>query len=211
MQQYILIGDSGHGKVIADCIVSSGGEIIAKLDDKYIELFEEEAIVKGPLSLLPLLLTESVKVIISIGSNLIRKKIVERLSISNEQYATVIHKSAIISENAQIGYGTVVMPGAIINADAKVGNHCIVNTAAIVEHDNVLEDYVHISPNVTLTGNVHVSEGTQVGAASVVIPSVNVGEWSIIGAGSTVTKDLPSNITAVGAPAKVIKKEGLFI
>jgi acetyltransferase-like isoleucine patch superfamily enzyme len=38
------------------------------------------------------------------------------------------------------------------------------------------------------------------------IPQAHVGEWSIVGAGAVVTKELPSNITAVGAPAKVIKQ-----
>lgn len=210
MQRYILIGDSGHSKVITDCILSMNGRVIAKLDDKYNERFEEEAIIKGPLSLLNDFLDGDIRVIIAIGSNAIRQKIVSKLQLNLEDYTTVIHKSAIVSESAEIGYGTIVMPGAIINADTKIGNHCIVNSGSIIEHDNYIEDFVHISPNATLTGGVSIAEGTQIGAASVIVPGVTIGSWTMIGAGSTVTKDLPSNITAVGSPAKVIKKEGLL-
>ncbi|MBS7344074.1 MAG: acetyltransferase [Caryophanon sp.] len=210
MRRFILIGDSGHSKVITDCITSNGDQVIAKLDDKYTERFEGEAIIKGPLSLLDQLLDENVFVVIAIGSNKVRKLLVEKLHLPLEHYGTVIHKSAIVSESAQIGYGTVVMPSAIINADAKIGNHCIINSSAIVEHDNCVNDYVHISPNTTLTGNVRIGEGTQVGAASVVIPGVEVGVWTMIGGGSTVVRNIEDHVTAVGNPAKVIKKEGLL-
>lgn len=210
MQRYILIGDSGHSKVITDCITSNNDIVVAKLDDKYTEVFEEEAIVKGPLSALSDLLDANMKIIIAIGANHIRKIIKEKLSVSDEQYGIVVHKSAIISESAKIGYGTVVMPGAIINADTKIGNHCIINSGAIVEHDNTIGHYAHISPNATLTGGVTIGEGTQIGAASVVIPGTEVGEWTMVGAGATVVKTLPSYVTAVGSPAKVIKKEGLL-
>lgn len=210
MQRFILIGDSGHSKVIADCITSNGNQVIAKLDDKYTHQFEEEAIVKGPLSLLHQFLDEDVKVIIAIGSNTIRQMIVQKLNLADCYYGKAIHKSAIISKSVTIGHGTVVMPSAIINADTKIGNHCIVNSAAIVEHDNHIGDYVHISPNVTLTGGVTVEEGTQIGAASVAIPGTHIGAWTMVGAGSTIVKHIPSHVTAVGSPAKVIKKEGLL-
>lgn len=210
MQRYILIGDSGHSKVITDCIKSNGDVVAAKFDDKYTEVFKEGAIVKGPLSALPNLLDTNTKIIIAIGANHIRKKIMTKLRLPLEQYGIVVHKSAIISESAKIGYGTVVMPGAIINADTKIGNHCIINSGAVVEHDNIINDYVHISPKTALTGNVKVGEGTQIGAASAVIPGIEVGEWTMVGAGSTVVKNLPNYVTAVGSPAKVIKKEGLL-
>lgn len=205
MQQYILIGDSGHSKVIADCISSTGGKVVAKLDDKYSATFQEDGIVKGPVSEVDNLVNENRKVVIAIGSNQIRQQIVKRLNLPTHYYGIIVHKKAIVSDSASINRGTVVMPGAIINADAIVGKHCIINTGAVVEHDNTVQDFVHISPNATLTGGVKVGEGTQIGAAAVVLPGVSIRNWSIIGAGSTVTKDLPSNITAVGSPAKPIK------
>lgn len=207
MLQYIIIGDSGHGKVITDCIESLGQRVIAKLDDKYDGQFKEDGVIKGPISLVHELLDNDVRVVIAIGSNRIRKEIVENLQLREEYYGIIAHKSSIISDKSRIGIGTVVMPNTIINAGAVIGKHCIINTAAVIEHDNYLENYVHISPNVTLTGNVTILEGTQMGAGSIAIPGVTIGAWSIVGAGSTVIHDLSNEITAVGSPAKVIKKE----
>ena len=39
-----------------------------------------------------------------------------------------------------------------------------------------------------------------------IMPGVTIGDGVVVGAGSIVTKDLPTNSLAVGAPAKIIKK-----
>lgn len=86
-------------------------------------------------------------VIVSIGVNSTRKKIVEKL---NCHFGVAIHPTAVVSPSARIGEGTVVMAGAIINAGAVIGKHCIINTGASVDHECVLGDYVHIAPRVAL-------------------------------------------------------------
>ncbi|MCT6923376.1 acetyltransferase [Metasolibacillus sp.] len=203
---FVLIGDSGHGKVIADCIQAGGHHLIAKLDDKYLSSFQEGPYKKGPISMIKGLLAEDIKVIISIGHNAIRQKIVDRLQLSIEYYGTVIHPSAIISPTAKIGYGTVIMPNVVINADSVIENHVILNTGCVIEHDCTIQNFAHISPGAVLTGGVLVQEGTQIGARSSVNPTMQIGKWSMIGAGSAVINDIPDNVTAVGVPAKIIKE-----
>ena len=40
------------------------------------------------------------------------------------------------------------------------------------------------------------------------MPGVTIGDNSVIGAGSIVTKDIPSNVVAVGNPCKVMREIG---
>lgn len=208
--KYILIGDSGHGKVIEDSIRANGHQVIAKLDDKYQSIFREDVYTKGPISAIKKLLNEETKVVISIGYNHIRKKIVERLQLSLECYGTVVHPSAVVSPSCTIANGTVVMPNVVINADSVVGNHVILNTSCIIEHDCIIHDFAHISPSAVLTGGVSVHEGTQIGARSSVNPTLQIGKWAIVGAGSTVINDIPNAVTAVGVPAKIIKERRIL-
>ncbi|MGN7479856.1 acetyltransferase [Solibacillus silvestris] len=210
MTSYILIGDSGHGKVIEDCIVASGHRVIAKLDDKYNSQFQEGPYIKGPLSIIKELLDNQTKIIISIGHNFIRRQVVERLALKEDCYGIIKHPSAVISPSAILGYGTVIMPNVVINASSKIGHHVILNTASIIEHDCLIKDFVHISPGTVLTGGVEVGIGTQVGAKTSVNPLVKIGKWSIVGAGSAVIRNIPDNVTAVGIPTTVIKKEGFI-
>lgn len=207
MKNYVLIGDSGHAKVIEDCIVANGYRVIAKLDDKYTTSFQDGPYLKGPLCVIKdLLNNNNIKVIISIGNNEVRNNIFERLQLPIDLYGLVKHPTAVISPSVKIGEGTVIMPNVVINADSIIGNHAILNTGSIIEHDCKIDDYVHISPGAVLTGGVEVGIGTQIGAKASIIPCVKVGNWSIIGAGSVVIKNISSNVTAIGVPTNVIKE-----
>ena len=77
-----------------------------------------------------------------------------------------------------------------------------------------ITDITHVTNDTTLpvlmqgiiTKPVRICEGAFVGNNSVILPGVIVGKHAIIGANSVVTKDVPDFATAVGAPAKIIKK-----
>ncbi len=53
---------------------------------------------------------------------------------------------------------------------------------------------------------VHIGKNCWLGAGVVVLPGVTIGDNVVIGAGSIVTKDIPSNVVAVGNPCKVLRK-----
>lgn len=189
-----LYGASGHAKVIIDILNANGIEISEIFDD-----FSTDTSLNGIKISLPIATNE--ELIVSIGDNSIRKRIVENGNF--QQFGIAIHPSAIISPNAEIGEGTVIMQGAIIQSGAKIGKHCIVNTGATIDHDCILNDYVHISPGVNLCGNVFVGAGAQIGVGSAVVPGVKIGEWSLVCAGSVVAHDIPSNCVAAGNFCKV--------
>lgn len=114
--------------------------------------------------------------------------------------------TALICKTAVYGEGLQVMPAAIVHNDVKIGDQCIINTRALVEHDCVLKDGVEIGPGAVLCGRVRVGENSWIGANATVRPRVNIGGNSIIGAGAVVVTDIPSNVVAVGVPAKVIRE-----
>jgi acetyltransferase EpsM len=68
----------------------------------------------------------------------------------------------------------------------------------------VIADFVHISPNATLSGNVKAGEGSHIGAGATIIQGITIGKWCTVGAGAVVIKDVPDYATVVGVPARVI-------
>ena len=190
-----LYGASGHGMVILDILEANGIPVEGFIDDNpALDELLGLPVYHGK--------NDAEELIISIGSNKIRKLLANKLPA---RYHTAIHPSAIISPRANIGEGSVIMQGAVVQTCASVGKHCIINTGASIDHECQLGDYVHISPHATLCGNVCIGEGTWIGAGSTIIQGTNIGKWCIIGAGATVIHDIPDGVLVAGTPAKVIK------
>lgn len=194
MNKVYLYGAGGHAKVILD---------ILQLNNIVVEkIFDDDITIKDFMGI-PVSRESRSPLIVSIGDNMIRKKIVS--TFSNIRYERAISQKAIISESALVEEGTVVMQGSIIQSCARIGKHVIINTAATIDHDCIIHDFVHIAPGSNLCGEVEVGEGTLIGAGSTIIQGVKIGKWCKIGAGSVVTRNIPDNVVAIGAPCKVTK------
>jgi sugar O-acyltransferase (sialic acid O-acetyltransferase NeuD family) len=198
-ESVVIIGASGHGKVIADIIIKSGDCLLGFLDD-------DDSLPDKILDFPILGKTEDickydnkVKFIIGIGNNSLRKQIDEKYSIN---WYTAIHPSAVIAVDVSIGKGSVVMANSVINPSTKIGRHCIINSGAIVEHDNEIGDFVHISPNVSLGGTVKVDELTHVGIGVTVKNNVSITTECVVGAGAVVVRDITEKGVYVGVPVK---------
>lgn len=97
------------------------------------------------------------------------------------------------------------------------------NLVLIDDCDIYVGDHVMFGPNVVLSSGthpvdpalrrkqaqynlpIHIQNNVWIGANTVVMPGVTIGENSVIGAGSIVTKDIPSNVIAVGNPCRVMR------
>ena len=55
---------------------------------------------------------------------------------------------------------------------------------------------------------VRIGNNCWIGAGAVILPGVTIGDNVVIGAGSVVTKDIPSDVVAVGNPCRVLRPVG---
>lgn len=146
-------------------------------------------------------------VVIGIGAPHTRRRVVEQIrALGHTRFATLIHPTAVIGQRAEIGEGTVICAGVTTTTDYRIGRHVLINLLATVAHDDVLHDYVNVAPAVVISGSVTIGEGADIGTNATINQGVEIGAWTIVGSGAVVTKSLPANCTAVGAPAKPIKE-----
>lgn len=201
-RKVVVIGASGHGKVIADIILKSHDILVGFIDDgvaKDTIIFDNYKVL-GDTTMVNEY--KDCLFIIGVGTNEIRKKIADKLDVN---YYIAIHPNAIIASQVHIEEGTCVMAKTVINMDAHIGKHCIINTGSIVEHDCVLHDYVHVSPNATVCGGVEVGELTQIGASATIRNYKNITANTTIGMGAVVCDDINEEGVYVGIPAKKMK------
>lgn len=197
LKKLIIIGASGHGKVIADIAVRNGYEEIMFLDgDEGVNecagfpVIGRTSEAKG---------MEGDR-IVAIGNPKIRERIQEEIN----GVITLIHPDAVISRRVEIGEGSVIMAGAVINSDVVIGKSCIINTAASVDHDCKIEDFAHISVGAHVAGTCEIGKKTWIGAGATVSNNVNICGECMIGAGTVVIKDIDKPGTYVGIPAREI-------
>jgi len=214
----IIIGAGGHGSELASYIrdlCKSGANL-------HLIGFVDEYKARGPwcgteilgnLQDCAMVVRQQPKVpfhyITAMGDNQTRRHLVQAvaaLGVPNLQAWTLRHPRATIGQDVTIGEGTCFAPGSIVTTQIRLGHHCILNVNASVSHDCEVGDFVNINPGAVVCGNVKIGTGCYIGAGATIIDKVSIGAWTIIGAGATVIDDLPAGVTAVGVPARIVKR-----
>lgn len=197
MKKLYIVGASGHGKVVADIAMLNGYERIEFLDDneKLTSCGNYPVVGKSKNAAL-----YEGDVFIAIGNANIRQELMK--SIDEKRIPVLIHPSATVAADSQIGKGTVVMAGAIVNPATQIGKGCIINTSSSVDHDCDIDSYVHVSVGAHIAGNVKIGKCTWIGAGATISNNVSICTNCTIGAGAVVVKDILEEGTYVGVPAK---------
>lgn len=198
MDRLVIIGASGHGKVVADIAKLNGYTDIVFLDDNEDVKECDGYSVIGKSDNAPAGL-----VFVAIGNARVRRKLIEKYS--DRIQPVLIHPNAVVARSAKIGYGTVIMAGAVVNSDAIIGKGVIVNTSSSIDHDCIVRDYCHVAVGAHLCGTVDIGESTWIGAGAIVSNNITICADCKIGAGAVVVKDIDKSGTYVGVPARYIK------
>lgn len=201
-EKLLIIGASGHGKVVADIALKTRKwESIAFLDDdKNIKSSLGIEVIGNSSDVFKYL--QDYDIFIGIGNNVTRENIQISLEEKGASIPTLIHPDAIIGEQVFLESGIVIMAGVVINCNTKIGKGCIINTSATIDHDNIIGNFVHISPGVHLAGTVNIGQGSWLGIGTLVSNNVNITSRCNFGAGSVVVKDITDSGTYVGVPVR---------
>jgi len=150
----------------------------------------------------------SLNLVVAIGNPAIKAKIVQKLEQQDIQFPALIHPD-VPNETYQfnkIGEGCIITQGCILTTNITIGKHVLLNLACTIGHDVKIGNCSSLMPHVNVAGNSTLGSQVYVGTNATIIQFLQVGNKTIIGAGAVVHRDLPANVTAVGVPAKIIKK-----
>ncbi|MDU5262881.1 MAG: sugar O-acetyltransferase, partial [Clostridium celatum] len=130
---------------------------------------------------------------------------------------------------AEIGEGCYIEPPFHANFGGKhvhFGKNIYANfNLTLVDDTHIyVGDYTMFGPNVTVAtaghpilpelrkegyqynAPINIGKNCWIGAGAIILPGITIGDNVVIGAGSIVTKDIPSNVVAVGNPCKVLRE-----
>lgn len=212
MRNIVIIGASGHGAVVLDCIRKEGNYNVVGFVDSFVKKGRSYCGLKilGNEFDLPYLM-EAFNLyggIIAIGDNWTRKNMVHKVSkiVPDFKFISTIHPDASIGLSVSVGKGSVIMPGAIINANCEIGDFCILNTNSSLDHDGRIENFSSLAPRVCAGGNLFLGTFSAICLGANVIENITIAKHSVVGAGSLVINDVDSYVVAYGSPAKKIRR-----
>ena len=208
MKDLVIVGAGGFARETAAAATAAGWNVLGFTDD-------DPALPGTTRSGLPVLGAvgsvpdmSGTAVVVCVGNPrdfTTRKRIVERLGLPVERYATVVHPSAEIGTGCTVGPGTVLLAGTVLTADVSVGSHVAVMPQVVLTHDDRIGDYATVASGVRLGGGAVLQEGAYVGAGALIRESVTVGSWSLVGMGSVVLRDVPPGQVWAGNPARLLR------
>ncbi|MEU9350518.1 NeuD/PglB/VioB family sugar acetyltransferase [Streptomyces griseoloalbus] len=134
-----------------------------------------------------------------------RARLVRRLGLPEERYATVVHPTAAVSATSTVGPGTVLLAHCALTAAVRVGAHVAVMPQVVLTHDDVVEDFATLASGVRLGGSARLERGAYAGSGALIREGTTVGAWSLIGMGSSVLGDVPPGEVWVGSPARRLR------
>lgn len=139
-----------------------------------------------------------------------------RLGILKDLLGNIGDDNIIINQPFYCDYGKQISVGkrffanfhftVLDEARVIIGDDCFIGPNVSIYTACHSTDPVERNTRQEWAEPVTIGDNVWIGGSTTILPGVTIGDNVTIGAGSVVTKDIPSNVVAVGNPCKVIKK-----
>jgi sugar O-acyltransferase (sialic acid O-acetyltransferase NeuD family) len=206
MKNLLIIGARGFGREIYNLALSCkgfGSEFNVKgfLDDKPGAL---DGLTGYPQILGPV---ETYKVqdddvfVCALGLPKSKKHYVDIILEKRGMFYTLIHPTAIISQNTVIDQGAVIQANAFVSSEVQIGAFVALQPFCVIGHDAQIGSFSHLNAYAFMGGYANCGVGVTLHTGSKVLPHKSVGDWATVGAGSIVMRNVKPDMTVFGMPA----------
>lgn len=142
-------------------------------------------------------------------------------AVINHRIAHKLYQKKLLVPARLVSQISRFLTGIEIHPGATIGRRFFIDHGAgiVIGETAEIGDNVMLYHGVTLGGtgkqknkrHPTVEDNVMIGAGTIVLGPVTIGANTKIGAGSVVTQDLPPNVTAVGSPVMIVRKDGLRV
>lgn len=141
------------------------------------------------------------------GATVARQRLYEACVEAGLSPSRLIHPTASVLSDAEIGEGCVIGARALIGPNVHIGLDVLVGMGSLLDHDGEIGRHVTVGVGTTLGANTHVEDCAFIGDGCVILSERRIGVGSVVVSGSVVTQDIPAGSIAAGVPARLIRRK----
>jgi acetyltransferase-like isoleucine patch superfamily enzyme len=120
----------------------------------------------------------------------------------------IIGRGAYIDTGVQIGDRVKIQNNALVYHGVTVGSGVFIGPAAVLTNDrfprSITLDGQLARADDWMVSEIHLGDGSSIGAGAVVVAGCDVGQFATVGAGAIVTRSVPDHALVVGNPARLL-------
>jgi sugar O-acyltransferase (sialic acid O-acetyltransferase NeuD family) len=137
----------------------------------------------------------------AVGTPRVKRDYCSLMEQKGAEFATLIHPTAVIGHDVQIGEGSILGPFTQLSCDIRLGRHVAFGTHSNTAHDTRIGDYSQVSGSCEINGHAVLEEGVFLGSHATILPEARVGAWAYVGAASVVLRRVAAGMKVFGNPA----------
>lgn len=148
---------------------------------------------------------EKFEVIVAVGEPKSRELMFERLVLENLNIANLVDTTAIVSPHCQIGRGTIICEFTTVHAGVILGDNVLVQPYCDVGHDIHVGDHSVLGPFSAPGGSCIFGKRVYLGMKATILEGLVIGDDAIIGMAAAVFRNVDSQTTVIGNPARITR------
>lgn len=204
MKKVIFVGAGEYAESVYDSMQKEQFDLVGFVDDIRTGTHIGKPILAAKIEEVPNF--REYAYFISIGDTKPRKRLFEEVKSLGLETINIVDRTAMISDSVEIGTGNFIGKMAVVNIGTVIGDNNMINSKSLIEHHCTIKNHTRIATATVMNGDVVVEDGAYLGSMACCIGQQRLGEFSVIGAGAVVLGDIEPHCTAVGVPAKIIKR-----
>lgn len=209
MKHLLIIGARGYGREVYNTAMESIGygeyfDIKGFLDDKSDALDGYEGYSPIIDSVENYEIDNDDVFVCALGDVKYKKHYVDLIRHKGGEFFTLIHKTAYIGKNTEIGVGCILSRYDQISCDVKIGDFVTMNHMVIVGHDAEIGDFSHLNCNSFMGGYAKLEKSVTLQTSAKIMPHKKCGNYSTVGVCSVVLRNVKEGKTVYGNPASEI-------
>lgn len=213
----IIIGGAGHGSVIEACVNDNRkrfGDLEWEIKG-FCNDFDSEVDgypVLGKICDIPKLIENGYYFawgIHLIGRNKRTFDLFKSISIPDDRWATIIHKTAFLADSVVLEPGVFIMANAYIAPRTTIGKCSMIKANTNIGHDVVIGSLSHVAMGAIVVSCVELGVCSNVAVGATVLAHCKIGDFAMLGASSLATHSIPAYEIHAGVPAKYLKNTRL--